>query len=88
MAQLSPFSPIWGNTHFKPGSHDPGFKKWAESGFSKIMDLYNNEDIYKLEDTTEISGETFFHLFGKKTVKEHMYSDHQISILYSLLLLQ
>jgi len=32
---LSCFSPNWGNTKFKPGSLDKGFKIWADKGLHK-----------------------------------------------------
>ena len=37
---LSQFSPIWGNTVFKPGTVDARFQIWAKQGLSKISDLY------------------------------------------------
>jgi len=37
---LSCFAPIWGNTEFKPGAKDVGFKQWSHKGIRRIIDLY------------------------------------------------
>jgi len=42
----SRFSPIWGNTNFKPGTSDPGFRTWAEKGLRKVQDMYRNDDVF------------------------------------------
>lgn len=34
---LSQFSPIWGNTQFKPGKLDAGFHLWATKGHKKYL---------------------------------------------------
>lgn len=38
---ISRFSPIWGNTYFKAGRADGGFKIWAENGAHFSTSLYS-----------------------------------------------
>lgn len=45
MSDVSGFTPIWSNHRFSPGRDDPVFKLWAERGISKVMDMYNNNNI-------------------------------------------
>lgn len=47
---LSQFSPIWGNTGFKPGTLDAGFQIWAKKGLRKISDLYKEGVLMTFED--------------------------------------
>lgn len=45
---ISPFSPIWGNTGFKAGRADGGFKIWADKGVQKLADLYKDGNFLHL----------------------------------------
>lgn len=47
---LSCYSPIWGNTDFKPGKLDAGFKKWADKGIKSIKDLYSSNKFQSFEE--------------------------------------
>ncbi len=47
--KLSFFTPIWENMEFIPGNKDPGFKKWADRGITKISDLYDDSTIISFE---------------------------------------
>ncbi len=39
---------MWGNRGFSPGRDDPGFRLWAERENSKVMDLFNDNDVLYL----------------------------------------
>lgn len=47
---LSCFSPIWGNTDFKPGRLDAGFKSWADKGIRAIHNLYSSNKLMSFEE--------------------------------------
>lgn len=42
VAEISQFSPIYGNNEFVPGRADSGFKIWAAQGIAKVADLYDD----------------------------------------------
>ncbi len=49
------FTPIWGNRRFSPGRGDAAFRCWTERGISKLMDMYNNNDLlYSFDDMQRI----------------------------------
>uniref|UniRef100_A0A671UDU8 Reverse transcriptase domain-containing protein n=1 Tax=Sparus aurata TaxID=8175 RepID=A0A671UDU8_SPAAU len=60
---LSCLAPIWGNTEFKPGTKDLGFKQWSLKGIRRIIDLYNGDTLMSfnaIKDGFNISQSHFF----------------------------
>ncbi len=48
VSHISDFTPVCGNHRFSPGRDDPGFRLWAEREKSKVMDLFNDNDVLYL----------------------------------------
>lgn len=46
---MSRFTPIWGNFLFKPGTFDPGFRRWAQLGLRGISDLYEDNTLMSFD---------------------------------------
>ncbi len=83
---LSGFTPIWGNHRFPPGKSDPGFKLWAVRGISKVMDLYNDNNIlYSFEDLQKLHSIPRKHFFKYLQVRNYIltalkHSHHKPSL--------
>ena len=61
--QITCLSPIWGNSSFKPGRLDAGFKVWADKGIKIVADLYSSKQLMSFEEMAhsfEIPGKHFF----------------------------
>ena len=73
MSDISGFTPIWGDHSFSPGRGDAGFKLWAERGISKVMDMYNDNNIlYSFEDLQRIYNSLGKHFFKYLQVRNYI----------------
>lgn len=78
---LSSFSPIWGNTTFKPGSFDAGFKVWASKGMKTVADLYSSNQLMSFREIAhsfEIPGK---HFFKYSQIKHFISTSQQNSLM-------
>ena len=48
--QITCLSPIWGNSSFKPGRLDAGFKVWADKGIKTIADFNSSNQLMSFEE--------------------------------------
>ena len=70
---ISAFTPIWGNHRFPPGRSDPGFKLWAERGISKVMDMYNDNNIlHSFEDLQRLYSIPRKHFFKYLQIRNYI----------------
>lgn len=71
---LSYFSPIWGNTEFRPGRADGGFRMWAERGLRKIGDLYKERQLMSFQELVEKYNISRKHFFKYLQVRSFLYA--------------
>ena len=70
---ITGFTPIWGNCRFAPGRSDLGFKLWAERGISKVMDMYNENDVlYSFDDLKTIYNIPSKHFFKYLQIRSYI----------------
>ena len=74
---ISCLSPIWGNTRFKPGRADGGFRIWADSGVQKIKDLYRNGKLLTFDQICHTYGIPKKHFFKYLQLRNFILSKHK-----------
>lgn len=74
---ISRFSPIWGNTHFKAGRADGGFRSWAENGVQKIEDLYMDSNLLTFDQICQVYNIPRKHFFKYLQLKHFIQSKHK-----------
>lgn len=74
---ISRFSPIWGNTQFKPGRKDGGFRIWFNKGVQKISDLYLNGELLTFAELRQTYNIPLKHFFKYLQLKHFIAAKHK-----------
>lgn len=78
---ISQFSPIWGNSFFKPGKIDAGFHIWAKKGLGKIGDLFKEGVLMSFEEIVSKFGIPRKHFFKFLQLRSFIFVKQNQSIL-------
>lgn len=77
---LSCYSPIWGNTNFKAGRLDAGFKMWADKGIKSIADLYSSNKLMSFEEIVNSFNIPKNHFFKYLQIRNFIFVSQKNSL--------